>query len=476
MEGFADPASGIPVHSLYGARRSPERGELEGLDCIVIDLPDVGARPDTYLFWTSLLMMRACAAASIEVLVLDCPNPIGGEAVEGASRRTIPVVCRALPAPDAARPHDRRSARDDEFRREKRLSLRIVQMKGWKRGMHFDETAQPWVLPLPTCRRSTPPSCTPASFSSRARTSPKDGERRSRSRSSARRWIEPARFRRGARDLRALRGLFQAPPFHAGVGQIRESERCGGIQLHVTDRASPARPLRRGDHRGRGASPSRPLPMERAAVRIRIHDPADRHHLGKRGRARNDRRGEGPFPSAFRRLACRRGTSFRADQRDSFLLSIMKNARTAISGMILAAGFGRSRMFPLTANLPKPLLPILGTPLLELIVKKLVRHGAAEVDCNTFHLPGNDRGVRLAARLARSASPRRGAPRHGRGHRRHARRRSGADCILLHNGDIFSTYPYEPAIERHRERKALVTLVLVPRARGRMSRSAPRTK
>ncbi len=139
----------------------------------------------------------------------------------------------------------------------------------------------------------------------------------------------------------------------------------------------------------------------------------------------------------------------------------MKNARTAISGIVLAAGYGE-RMLPLTAQVPKPLLPILGTPLLELIVKKLMRHGASEVHCNVFHLPGM-----IEAFASRHPWPVRlhredellgtgggiGGMRDGV---------SGADCILLHNGDVMSDIPFEQAVERHRKQEALVTLVLVP--------------
>jgi NDP-sugar pyrophosphorylase family protein len=139
----------------------------------------------------------------------------------------------------------------------------------------------------------------------------------------------------------------------------------------------------------------------------------------------------------------------------------MKNARIAISGIILAAGYGE-RMLPLTAQVPKPLLPILGTPLLESIVKKLMRHGAAEIHCNTFHL-----SEKIEAFASRHAWPVRlhrekellGT---GGGIGNMQGGVSGADCILLHNGDVMSDIPYEPAIERHRRQKALVTLVLVP--------------
>ncbi|MFA4947175.1 MAG: NDP-sugar synthase [Candidatus Krumholzibacteriia bacterium] len=139
----------------------------------------------------------------------------------------------------------------------------------------------------------------------------------------------------------------------------------------------------------------------------------------------------------------------------------MKNTRTAISGIILAAGYGE-RMLPLTERIPKPLLPILGTPLFELIVKKLMRHGAAEIHCNIFHL--SDTIEAFASRHAWPVRLHREAELLGTGGGIGNMRDgvSGADCILLHNGDVLSDIPYEPAIERHRKQKALVTLVLAP--------------
>jgi NDP-sugar pyrophosphorylase family protein len=139
----------------------------------------------------------------------------------------------------------------------------------------------------------------------------------------------------------------------------------------------------------------------------------------------------------------------------------MNDERTAISGMILAAGYGE-RMLPLTETIPKPLLPVLGTPLIELIVRKLIREGASEIHCNVFHLAGKierhfaDRP--LPVRLHREIE----ILGTGGGIGSMCDGVSSAGIILLHNGDIVSDIPYGPAIELHRRRGALVTLVLVP--------------
>ncbi len=139
----------------------------------------------------------------------------------------------------------------------------------------------------------------------------------------------------------------------------------------------------------------------------------------------------------------------------------MNGERAAISGMILAAGYGE-RMLPLTETIPKPLLPVLGTPLIELIVRKLMREGASEIHCNVFHLAGkierhfadSPLPVRLHREIALLGT--------GGGIGGMSGAVSSAAIILLHNGDIVSDIPYGPAIELHRRLGALVTLVLVP--------------
>src|SRR5438067_1755971 len=77
-----DPATGLRVTSLYGARRIPTPAMLRGLDVLVIDLQDVGSRYYTFQ-WTMALALQACARAGVRMLVLDRPNPLGGEIVEG---------------------------------------------------------------------------------------------------------------------------------------------------------------------------------------------------------------------------------------------------------------------------------------------------------------------------------------------------------------------------------------------------------
>ena len=243
-EGFTDPASGIPVHSLYGTRRAPNPDELDGLDCVVIDLPDVGARPYTYL-WTSLLMMRACAAASVEVVVLDRPNPIGGEAIEGALLDErfhsfvglFPLAMRhGLTIGEALammNPHGPDAC-----------SLRVVRMKGWKRGMHFDGTGQPWVLPSPNMPTLDTALVYPGGVLL-------EGTNISEGRGTTKPfeiigapWIEPRAFVAELASF-GLAGVVFRPLYFTPAWDKYANEPCGGIQIHVIDRRE-FRPVRCG--------------------------------------------------------------------------------------------------------------------------------------------------------------------------------------------------------------------------------------
>ncbi len=243
-EGFTDPASGIPVHSLYGARRSPEHGELDGLDGVVIDLPDVGARPYTYL-WTSLLMMRACAAAGIEVVVLDRPNPIGGDAVEGAlldERFTSFVGLFPLPMRHGLTIGEALAMMN--VREGEACSLRVVPMRGWNRRMHFDETGQPWVLPSPNMPAPDTALVYPGAVLL-------EGTNLSEGRGTTKPfeivgapWIEPRAF---AAELESfgLGGVAFRPLHFTPAWDKHANELCGGVQIHVTDRRE-FRPVRCG--------------------------------------------------------------------------------------------------------------------------------------------------------------------------------------------------------------------------------------
>ena len=87
--------SGLPLVSLYGDKTKPAAADLAGLDALVVDLQDAGVRFYTYSS-TMLLCLEAAAEAGVEVVILDRPNPLGGERVEGPHRDPPDVVPLSL--------------------------------------------------------------------------------------------------------------------------------------------------------------------------------------------------------------------------------------------------------------------------------------------------------------------------------------------------------------------------------------------
>ncbi len=139
----------------------------------------------------------------------------------------------------------------------------------------------------------------------------------------------------------------------------------------------------------------------------------------------------------------------------------MIDGRRTIAGMILAAGRGE-RMLPLTRTLPKPLLPVLGVPLFEIAARKLLRAGAGRILANLHHLPDEIERYAEGRRLPVLFHREREILGTGGGIGNMAPSAAGADCVLLHNGDVVADIDFAPALAFHEARGALVTLVLAP--------------
>ena len=154
-----DEATGLPVYSLYGSTRKPTPEMLEGIDVIVYDIQDVGAR--SYTFISTLgLVMEACAAKDIEVMVLDRPNPLGGNKIEGCyveqpfnsfvSQYRIPYVYGLTVGELAVLINEEGLNRGQKGDQEPvKCRLTVVPMEGWTRDMLYEDTGLPWVLPSP---------------------------------------------------------------------------------------------------------------------------------------------------------------------------------------------------------------------------------------------------------------------------------------------------------------------------------------
>ena len=231
-----DPLTGLPVMSLYGRRLDPDPRVLEGLDALIVDLQDVGARYYTYN-WTMALAMKAAARANLPVIVLDRPNPLGGERLEGnwpEAGWSSFVGLYPLPIRHGMTMGELAGYLND--RHELGCDLTVVPMLGWRRGMAWEDTGLPWVapspnMPTPDTARVYPGGCLV------------EGTNLSEGRGTTRpfEWIG-APYLDGPRLARALerRGLpgvrFRPVGFEPAFHKWK-SQRCGGVQIHVTDAA-----------------------------------------------------------------------------------------------------------------------------------------------------------------------------------------------------------------------------------------------
>ena len=147
-----DAATGLPIHSLYGDTRRPTAAMLHGLDTLVVDLQDAGARFYTYAT-TMAYMLEAAARHGLRVVVLDRPNPIGGGGVEGPRLDEDSLGFTGyFPSPVRHGLTLGELARLFNGERAIGADLEVVAMRGWTRAHWFDETGLTWVDPSPNLR------------------------------------------------------------------------------------------------------------------------------------------------------------------------------------------------------------------------------------------------------------------------------------------------------------------------------------
>lgn len=148
-----DTKTGIPVYSLHGKTRKPTAEMLKNVDVIVYDIQDIGTRSYTFIS-TMGLAMEAAAENGKEFMVLDRPNPLGGNKVEGnivepgcfsfVSQYPVPYIYGLTPGEFA-----RFLNGEGLLKNGVKVKLEVIPMEGWKRSMTFAETGMPWVLPSP---------------------------------------------------------------------------------------------------------------------------------------------------------------------------------------------------------------------------------------------------------------------------------------------------------------------------------------
>ena len=230
-----DRETGLPVYSLYGETRVPTPEMLAGVDAMVYDVQDVGSRYYTFVY-TMLHVMEACARESKRVVVLDRPNPIGGDAVDGN------VLDRAYRSfvgmhPLAVRHGMTAGELALLFRDELALDvdLHVVPMKGWRRAMAYEDTGLPWVLPSPNIPTVDTAYVYPGGCLV-------EGTNLSEGRGTTRPfelvgapWLDGHALARALEKERLPGVGFRAAAF-TPTFQKHAGELCHGVQVHVLDR------------------------------------------------------------------------------------------------------------------------------------------------------------------------------------------------------------------------------------------------
>jgi len=155
IESGRDAATGLTVHSLYGRTQRPTADMLRGVEVLLFDMQDIGARPYTFV-WTMAMAMEAAAAQNIPFVVLDRPNPITGRTEGPLMQMEMRNVGQAItgyyPVPLRHGMTVGEIARyiNGEFNVGARLH--VVPAAGWRADEWFDEAGLPWIDPSPNIR------------------------------------------------------------------------------------------------------------------------------------------------------------------------------------------------------------------------------------------------------------------------------------------------------------------------------------
>ncbi len=227
----------IPVHSLYSETRRPTPEMLEGLDCLLVDLQDVGTRVYTFI-WTVTHCLEACAEAGIPVMVLDRPNPLGGEVCEGPileagftsfiGRAAIPMR-HALTVGEMALLTNRML--------DIGADVQVIAMRGWRRAMYWWETGCSWVMPSPNMPRPETAVVYPGQVLVEGTTLSEGRGTTTPFEVVGAPYIEPERLAAGLGAYSTpgltIRPIRFRPTFNKWAGRS-----CGGVALHFNDPAA----------------------------------------------------------------------------------------------------------------------------------------------------------------------------------------------------------------------------------------------
>jgi uncharacterized protein YbbC (DUF1343 family) len=240
-----DEKTRLPIHSLYGETRRPTAEMLEGVEAVVFDLQDIGARFYTYMT-TMAYVMEETAKRSIPVYVLDRPNPVNGYQIEGPTLDKSMIGFTGYFPAMPVRHGMTLGELAKLFNGENKIgaALTVIPMRNWDRNRWFDETGLPWINPSPNMRNLLQATLYPGVGAI-------EGTNVSVGRGTdtpfeqiGAPWIDGVQLAE-ALNARAIPGVRFYPVRFTPASSKYAKEECQGVFMVVTDRAA-LRPVRLG--------------------------------------------------------------------------------------------------------------------------------------------------------------------------------------------------------------------------------------
>ncbi|HEX5415384.1 MAG TPA: DUF1343 domain-containing protein [Chloroflexota bacterium] len=237
IDSTTDQQTGLPIYSLYGDTKRPTKAMLQNVDVLVFDIQDVGARFYTFAS-TMAYVMQAAAAEKKPVIILDRPNPITDDGVEGpvlepgqeSFTGLYPIPVRhGMTMGELARLFN------DAFGIH--ADLTVVPVAGWRRGVWYDQTAIPWVRPSPNIPDLATATVYPGVGLIEATNIAEGRGTPTPFLNVGAPWLDGDRWASALNDLK-LPGVRFAPTRFTPASNKFQDQACGGVKIEVTDRAA----------------------------------------------------------------------------------------------------------------------------------------------------------------------------------------------------------------------------------------------
>ena len=237
VDNITDTKTGLPVYSLYGKTRRANADMLKGIDVLVYDIQDIGCRSFTFIS-TMGLAMEVAAQNNIEFVVLDRPNPLGGEKIEGnlADSSFISFVSQfKIPYIYGQTCGELARMLNEENMLKKKCKLTVIKMKGWHRSMNWEKTGLEWVIASPHIPNKNSSYFYPVTgiLGELGYLSIGVGYTLPFQLVGAP-WINAEKFASAMNQLK-LAGLEFRPIYFKPFYSVFKDENCQGVQIHIMD-------------------------------------------------------------------------------------------------------------------------------------------------------------------------------------------------------------------------------------------------